>query len=138
MLKEVLSISGKPGLFKLVSKGKNMLIVESLIDKKRQPSYAHEKVVSLADVAIFTEDGEKPLNEVFLIIKEKEASKKASCDPKASNDALKSYFAEILPDFDRERVYPTDIKKVILWYNLLIDNGMTDFKIEEESAEEAK
>lgn len=138
MLKEVLSISGKPGLFKLVSKGKNMLIVESLIDKKRQPSYAHEKVVSLADVAIFTDNNEKPLNEVFMLIKDKEAGKKSSCDPKASSDALRSYFAEILPDFDRERVYPTDIKKVILWYNLLIDNGMSDFQIEEENTEEAK
>lgn len=137
MLKEVLSISGKPGLYKLVSKGKNMLIVESLVDKKRQPSYAHEKVVSLADVAIFTDSNEKPLNEVFLLMKEKEAGKKSSCDPKAASDTLRSYFAEILPDFDRERVYPTDIKKVILWYNLLIDNGMTDFKVEEESTEEA-
>lgn len=134
MLKEILSISGKPGLFKLVSRGKNMLIVESLVDKKRQPSYAQDKVVSLADVAIYTENGEKPLNEVFLLIKEKENGNKSSCDPKADNNTLRKYFSEILPDYDIDRVYPTDIKKVISWYNLLTNNGMTEFKIEEEVA----
>ena len=137
MLKEVLSISGKSGLFKLISQGKNMLIVESLVDKKRQPAYSHEKVVSLADVAIFTDSEEKPLSEVLLLIKEKEAGKKISIDPKANNDILRAYFAEVLPDYDRDRVYPTDIKKLIIWYNLLIENGMTEFKtIENKVAEE--
>ncbi len=132
MLKDILSISGKSGLFKLVSQGKNMLIVESLIDKKRQPAYSHEKVVSLADVAIFTETEEKPLAEVLTLIKEKEASKKVSIDLKAGNEVLRNYFAEILPDFDRERVYPSDIKKLISWYNLLVECKLTDFKVEEE------
>lgn len=137
MLKEILSISGKSGLFKLVSQGKNMLIVESLIDKKRQPAYSHEKVVSLADVAIFTDSEEKPLAEVLTLIQEKEAGKKVSLDLKATNDVLRDYFAEILPDFDRERVYPSDIKKLIMWYNQLIDNKITDF-IKKEKKKEKK
>lgn len=133
MLKEVLSISGKSGLFKLVSQGKNMLIVESMSDKKRQPAYSHEKIVSLADVAIFTEDEEKPLAEVFTLIKEKESGKACSISPKSSNKDLNSYFAEVLPNYDRDRVYPSDIKKVITWYNLLIENGIVDFEIKEET-----
>lgn len=131
MLKEILSISGKSGLFKLVSQGKNMLIVESLIDKKRQPAYTHEKVVSLADVAIFTDSEEKPLAEVLKLMKEKESAKKISIDSKSSNDVLRAYFAEVLPDFDRERVYPSDIKKLISWYNILIENGITEFAMKE-------
>ncbi len=131
MLKEVLSISGKSGLFKLVSQGKNMLIVESMSDKKRQPAYSHEKIVSLADVAIFTEDEEKPLAEVFSLIKEKEAGKTCSISPKSANKDLNNYFAEVLPNYDRDRVYPSDIKKVITWYNLLIENGIVDFEIKE-------
>jgi len=132
MLKKVLSISGKPGLYKLVSQGKNMLIVESLLDKKRQPAYSHEKMVSLADVAIYTDSDEKPLAEVLMLIKEKEGGKKASIDPKSTADALRNYFEEILPDFDRDRVYPTDIKKILVWYNLLLENGINDFTIEKE------
>ncbi|MDR1679169.1 MAG: DUF5606 domain-containing protein [Prevotellaceae bacterium] len=137
MLKEILSISGKPGLFRLISQGKNMLIVESLVDKKRQPAYSHEKLMSLADVAIYTDSGEKPLSEVFALLFEKENGQKASIDPKSPNDTLRAYFAEILPDFDRDRVYPTDIKKLILWYNLLVDCGITDFSKEEENTAEA-
>lgn len=135
MLKEILSISGKPGLYKLVSHGKNMLIVESLMDNKRQPAYSHNKVVSLADVAIFTDSEEKPLNEVFELMKTKEAGQKATIDAKASADDLRAYFAEVLPDFDRDRVYPTDIKKLVTWYNLLVDNGLTDFTVDPETEE---
>jgi hypothetical protein len=131
MLKKILSISGKSGLFKLISQGKNMIIVESLIDKKRTPSYSHEKVVSLGDIAIFTEDEEVPLREVFDKIKTKENGSVVSVDPKSDAKLLQTYFAEVLPDFDRERVFPSDIKKVIIWYNLLINNGITDFKEEE-------
>lgn len=127
MLKEILSISGKPGLFKLVSQSKNMIIVESLIDGKRTPSYAHEKVISLSDIAMFTDSGEVPLREVFLKIQERGKDVKISVDTKAAPDVLRAFFAEILPDFDRERVYPSDIKKLITWYNLLIDANITDF-----------
>lgn len=138
MLKTILSISGKPGLFKLVSQGKNMLIVESLSpEKKRFPAYAHEKVISLADIAMYTDDSEVPLREVLTSMKEKENGNPASIDQKkATADELRTYFAQILPDFDRERVYVSDIKKLIAWYNILISNGITDFQ--EEVKEEAE
>lgn len=127
MLKKIVSISGKPGLYKIISQGRNMLIVESLSDKKRMPSYATDKVVSLSDVTMYTNDGDKPLPEIFEIIKTKENGAIASVDPKSDVQKLREYFSEILPDFDRERVYPTDIKKLIQWYNLLVSAGVTDF-----------
>src|SRR5665647_1326177 len=117
MLKEILSIPGKPGLFKLISQGKNMLIVESLIDSKRIPAYTKDKVVSLGDIAIFTEDAEVPLGQVLENVKIKENAAPCSIDTKASNDLLRKYMSEVLPEFDRERVYPSDIRKLISWYN---------------------
>ncbi len=140
MLETILSISGKPGLYKIVSQGKNMIIVESLLNGKRGPAYAHEKIISLSDIAIFTEEGEKPLLEVFNSIKSKENGQKTSVDPKSDAQVLKEYLAEVLPDFDRDRVYPTDIKKMLTWYNLLVETGNADFtakKQEEEKNEEA-
>ena len=141
MLKTILSISGKPGLYQLVSHGKNMLIVESLVDKKRVPAYAKDKVISLGDIAIYTEDEEVPLHEVLNSMKEKEAGKVASIVPsKASTEELRSYLAEVLPNFDRDRVYPSDIKKLIQWYNILIKAGITEFmpvEAENEATEEA-
>ena len=131
MLKEILSVTGKPGLFKLVSQAKNMLIVESLIDGKRIPTYTKDKVVSLGDIAIFTDSAEVPLGEVFEKIKTKENAAIASIDPKSDNDSLRKYLSDILPDYDREKVYPSDIRKLIAWYNTLINSKMTDFvKIE--------
>lgn len=136
MLKTILSISGKPGLFKLVSHGKNMLIVESLADQKRVPAYAKDKVISLGDIAIYTDEAEVPLHEVLTGVKEKENGEKASISTSAKPEELRTYFAEILPNFDRERVYPSDIKKLITWYNLLISAGITDFTPEEPATEE--
>ncbi|MCD7936442.1 MAG: DUF5606 domain-containing protein [Tannerellaceae bacterium] len=136
MLKTILSISGKPGLFKLVSQGKNMLIVESLVDKKRIPAYAKDKVISLGDIAIFTEDDEVPLHEVLTNIKSKENGEKASLTTTgATAEQLKAYLAEVLPNFDRDRVYPSDIKKLLNWYNLLVASGITDFTPEEKEDE---
>lgn len=135
MLKKILSVSGKPGLYKLVSSGKNMVIVESLIDKKKMPVHARDKVVSLGDISIYTDNDDVPLKDIFTSIKKKENGQKASINPTAKPDELKKYFEEVLPNFDKERVYPTDIKKMISWYNLIIDNGI-DFEIVE--AEEAK
>lgn len=115
-----------------------MLIVESLADKKRIPAYAKDKVISLGDIAIYTNESEVPLHEVLTSIKEKEQGQKASIPTSAKPDELRAYFAEILPDFDRDRVYPSDIKKLIGWYNILISAGFTDFtpvKVEEESTE---
>ncbi|MGL4806463.1 MAG: DUF5606 family protein, partial [Bacteroidales bacterium] len=131
MLKLILSISGKPGLFKLISQGRGNIIVESLVDKKKVPAYAHDKVISLNDISIYTLDGETPLKEIFTTIAKKENGAQASIDPKSDAKALRAYFAEILPDYDEERVYPTDIKKVITWYNILTANGITDFTAEE-------
>jgi hypothetical protein len=134
MLKEILSVTGKPGLFKLVSQAKNMLIVESLIDGKRIPTYSKDKVVSLGDIAIFTDTEEVPLAEVFEKIKTKENAAIASIDPKSDNETLRKYLAEVLPDYDRERVYPSDIRKLIMWYNTLINGKITDF-VEAETSE---
>ena len=134
MLKEILSVTGKPGLYKLVSQGKNMLIVESLIDGKRMPAYSRDKVVSLGDIAMFTETEEVPLAEVLEKLKTKENSQNASIDPKADNEQLKKFMSEVLPDYDRDRVYPSDIRKLINWYNLLINKNITEFiAVEEET-----
>ncbi|MDH8702338.1 hypothetical protein M2138_001699 [Dysgonomonadaceae bacterium PH5-43] len=135
MLKDILSVSGKPGLFKLISKAKNMFVAESLIDKKRIPVYMRDKVVSLGDISIYTEDEEVALALVLDSIKKKEDSKPLDLGKSVSNDELKAYFETILPDFDKDRVYPSDIRKVIGWYNLLVKEGLTDFLSEEETEE---
>ena len=136
MLKTILSISGKPGLYKLVSHGKNMLIVESLTDNKRVPAYAKDKVISLGDIAIYTDETEVPLHEVLTSVKNKEEGKAASLVPStATTDLLRAYFAEVLPSYDRERVYPSDIKKLLSWYNILINAGITDFTPKDAPAE---
>lgn len=132
MLNTILSIAGKPGLYKLASQGKNMLIVESLTDNRKVPAYAKDKVISLGDIAIYTEEGEVPLHEVLTSMRNKEEGKVASLVPsKASSDDLRAYLAEVLPNFDRERVYPSDIRKLITWYNILVNAGITDFTPEE-------
>lgn len=139
MLKDILSITGKPGLFKLVSRGNNMLIVESLLDGRRMPTYGRDKIVSLGDISMFTEDGDDvTLSSVLESVKAKENAQLCPIDiKKATTKELQIYFAEILPNFDRDRVYPSDIKKLISWYNLLVKNGITDFSIDEvESTEE--
>ncbi len=138
MLKLILSISGKPGLYKLVSQAKNMLVVESLTDGKRIPAYARDKVISLGDIAMFTETGEIPLAEVLQKLKEKESGAQSSLEyKKADNKTLFAYFAEIVPDFDRERVHPGDVKKLISWYNLLVASGNDDFLPKAEDEETA-
>lgn len=122
-------------MYKLVSQAKNMLIVESLQTGKRLPAYAHEKIISLGDIAIFTDEDDVPLGEVLESIKKKENGGKVSLDiKKADSEALRAYLADVLPNFDRERVYVTDIKKLISWYNLLVETGNTDF-VEEKKAE---
>ena len=129
MLKTILSISGKPGLYKLVSQGKNMLIVESLSDKRRFPAYAADRIVSLGDIAMFTDSDDVPLLQVLAAMKKKENGAVASIDAKkASREDLLAYMGEVLPNFDRDRVHMSDIKKLISWYNLLVECGMTDFE----------
>ena len=134
MLKDILAVSGKPGLYRLVSRGKNMTIIESLTDEKRIPAYTHDKISSLNDITIYTEQSEDgvSIGEVFTAIKEKEGGAAVSIDlSKADANELRAYFAEVLPDFNRERVYPTEIKKLMKWYNLLIESGITDFSKKE-------
>ena len=138
MLKTILSISGKPGLYNLISQGKNMLIVEALDStKKRIPVYASEKVISLGDIAMYTDSDEVALGEVIESVKKKENGAPASINyKKAGNDELFAYFAEILPNFDRDRVHASDIKKLLSWYNILIENGVTEFvEAKDETAE---
>jgi hypothetical protein len=132
MLKEILSISGQPGLFKMVSKGKNSVIVESLLTGKRLPAFSSNKMTSLEDIAIFTIAGEISLKDVLKKIAEKENSGK-TIDSKSSDAELKSFFKQLLPDYDENRVYVSDIKKVVGWYNLLLEKEMLNF---EESQEE--
>ena len=129
MLETILAISGKPGLHKLVSRGNNSLIVETIdAQKKRFPAFAADKIISLADIAMYTDEKEVPLREVLNNIKAKENSKAASIDyRKASKDELYAFLGEVLPNFDRDRIYPSDIKKLIQWYNILVENGLTDF-----------
>jgi hypothetical protein len=134
MLKGILAIAGHPGLFKMVSNAKNALIVESLIDKKRMAAYASSKISALEDIAIFTEEGDVQLAEVFKNIKEKENGEKA-ISHKASGNELKAYMSEVLPNYDEDRVYVSDMKKVFQWYNILQENDLLDL---EESAEESK
>ena len=136
MLRDILSITGKPGLYKLVSRGNNMLIVESLLDGKRVPTYARDKIVSLGEISMYTMGEDIALSEVLTKLGEKEGLKVASIDPKkADNEQLRDFFGEVLPDFDRDRVYPSDIRKLIQWYNILINAGITDFTIDEEGEE---
>lgn len=136
MLRDILSITGKTGLYKLVSRGNNMLIVESLLDGKRMPTYARDKIVSLGEISMYTMGEDIALSEVLTKLGEKEGLKVAALDPKkADNDELRAFFGEVLPDFDRDRVYPSDIRKLIQWYNILINAGITDFTIDEEGEE---
>lgn len=140
MVKTILSISGKPGLYKLLSHGNHSLIVETLdAQHKRVPVFATNKVVSLADIAIYTDDEEVPLPQVFDNIKQKEQGGKASVDyRKASAAELAEFMAAVLPNYDRERVHISDIKKLIQWYDLLVDNGVTDFLEAQPAAPEAE
>lgn len=130
MLEKILAISGKPGLYKLLSRGNNSLIVETLdAQKKRMPVFGTDKVISLADIAMYTDDEEVPLRRVFKNILEKEGGKKTSLDyKKASKDELAAFMGEALPNYDRDRVYPADMKKLAQWYNILIENEITDFE----------
>lgn len=130
MLKDILSISGFGGLYKFISQGRTGIIVESFEDKKRMNASATVKISALEDIAIFTDTEDLPLKDVFKAISEKENGGEA-ISHKSSADELKNYFAEVLPDYDRDRVYVSDIKKVVNWYNLLLKFEMLNFDEEE-------
>lgn len=136
MIRTILSIAGKPGLFKLVSQGRNMLIVESLSTGKRTPAFARDKVMSLGDIAMYTTGEDIPLADVLELVKAKTDGKPV--DLKAFDDEteMRAFFGEILPEFDRERVHDSDIRKLFQWYNTLLAAGIDTFKAPEKPAEQ--
>ena len=137
MQQTILAISGQPGLYKLVSRGKNNLIVEVLdATHRRMPAFATDRITSLADIAMFTETDDIPLMDVLENMKTLEQGAKAKIDPKkASSKELQDYFTSVLPEWDRDRVHVSDIKKLITWYNILVEAGITDFKEEMQPTE---
>ena len=135
MLTKILSISGKPGLYKLISTAKNLNIVESIQDGKKMPIYFSEKVVALSDVSIYTMEADVPLKEVFQKIKEVRQGEKVQLGSKAPSSEVFAFFEEVLPTYDTEKVYASDVKKIISWYNLLVEHDI-DFETEAEGPEE--
>lgn len=139
MLKDILSISRKPGLFKLLSTTKSTFVVESLADKRRMAITARERVVSLKEISVYTEKGDIPLAEVFEKIRLKEDGKEVDLKAIGSEKQdLFHYFEEVLPLFDRGMVHANEIKKIISWYNLLIVSGFDSFVDQEEEKEDEK
>lgn len=141
MLKTILAISGKPGLYKLVSRGNKSLIVETVDEKKkRMPAFGADRVVSLADISIYTDDDkEVSLASVFDSIKTNYEGKAVDLSPKkAENEEIIAFFAKVLPNYDQDRVRVSDMRKVLSWYNILINNGIDDFKLDEEKEEVAE
>ncbi len=127
-LSGIIAISGKPGLFKVIAQGKNSVIVESLTDNKRFPAYASDRISALEDISIYTYEDDKPLKEIYEVIYKKENGGLA-ISHKESAAKLQAYLLEILPNYDQERVYPSDIKKLFQWYNQLHTSG--ELKVEE-------
>lgn len=126
-LDKILSIGGKPGLFKLLTQTRSGFVGESLLDGKRVTVGMRSNVSVLSEIAIYTLEEEVPLKEVFQKMKDKEGGKKTSVSHKAEKIKLEEYFFEVLPDYDEDRVYASDIKKIIQWYNILLDNKINDF-----------
>ena len=129
-METILSIAGKPGLYKLVSRGKMNLIVEAIDDThRRMPAFSSDRVTSLGDIAMYTDADDIALWEVLVKVGEKEGLKPTSLKyKKCSSKELRAYFSEVLPNFDQDRVHDSDIKKLLQWYDILVNNGYTDFK----------
>ena len=129
-METILSISGKPGLYRLVSRGNKNLIVESIDSAKRRvPAFATDRITSLGDIAMYTDDEDIELWKVLKAVGEKEELKSSSIDyKKCTTDELHEYFGSVLPNYDRDRVRDSDTKKLIQWYNILVENGYTDFE----------
>jgi len=136
-LEGILSIAGKPGLFKMVSQAKNNIIVESLTNKKRMPLYTSHQVSALQDIGIYTYSDTIPLSEIFDVIAEKEHG--GPCiNHKSSKDDMFLWMKEILPDFDEDQVYHSDIKKLVQWYNILQEQGLIEVPKKETAKKEVK
>ncbi|MBR6847146.1 MAG: DUF5606 domain-containing protein [Bacteroidales bacterium] len=136
-LTKIVTIAGRPGLYQIKSQAIGRIIVESLIDGKCSPAFAHDRMSSLEEISIFSVDEDKPLKEVFKCIHDKMGDKVDFDYKKASNDELRAKFLEVMPDYDQDAVYPSDMKKVFAWYQMLMDKNLLDFT-EEEKNEEAK
>lgn len=136
-LKEILAISGQPGLYKFVAQSARGVIVESLLDGKRSHAAGNAKVSALTEISIFTEDEDMPLADVFTRLFEHTKGAQA-ISPKEAPERLQAYFAEVLPEYDRERVHASDIKKVFAWFNTLVGAGFTEFKLPEQPEENDK
>ena len=138
MFETIMTISGKPGLYRMLSRGNNMFIVETIdAAHKRLPVYNSDKIVLLDDIAIYTDTEEVPLRQVFQLLYEKAAGVLPFNIKETTPEDMKEYFESVLPDYDKERVYITHIKKIYSWYNILVANEITDFKEPEEEATEA-
>jgi len=131
-LKEIMAVAGYPGLYKFISQGRSGIIVESLSDKKRTSVPPTAKVSSMGDIAVFTDGEDVPLHRVLQAMKDRHNAEQAINPKQANDEELKKYFAELLPNYDKERVYLSDIKKMITWYNILQQNGILDFEVKEE------
>ncbi len=138
-LSKILSISGKPDLYKHIAQSRNGIVIEGITDGKRINAFSTDKISSLQDIAIYTKDDDLPLNDIFQNIFKKEDGKEA-ISHKASNKEIKAYFTEILSDFDEERVYVSDMKRVFKWYNILQKQGLIDLEepVKEESEENSE
>lgn len=135
MLRTIIAISGKSGLFRLISQGRGMLIVESLVDGKRGPIQARDRVIALGDISMYTDEEDAPLSEVLTSLYNVQKGEKVDLSQLTEQEALFASFAQVLPNFDRQRVYASDIKKLYTWYNVLIGAGITTFQ-EADQAEE--
>lgn len=134
-LKDILAISGQPGLFKYIAQSRGGVIVESLLDGKRMNVSASARVSALSEISMFTENDDIPLAEVFTKMYALTGGKQA-LSAKEAPAKLQAFFAEVLPEYDRERVHASDIKKAVAWFNLLVEAGFTEFKLPEEQAAE--
>lgn len=122
-----MAITGKPGLFRILSQGNKMLVVEDLKTKKRFPAHSRDKVVSLGNISMYTDGGDKPLGEILDLVYARNEGKKIDVKKLMAEGGLRAEFEAIVPDFDKDRVYDNDIKKLFSWYNILLEDGMTEF-----------
>ena len=136
MLRKILAVTGRPGLFEIVSQGKNMIIVEELATGHRLPVHSREKVVSLGDIAMYTDSGDKPLGEILDAVYACNEGKPIDVKGLIADGKLRDEFEAVIPDFDKDRVFDSDIKKLFTWYNALIAKGYTRFADEEPASEE--
>jgi len=134
-LSKIVSISGKPGLYQVKAQSVGKIIVDSVVDGKCIPVFAHDRISSLEEISIFSTDEDRPLKDVFRMINEKMGDKVDFDYKKASNDELREKFAIVMPDYDEEAVYPSDMRKVFAWYQMLMDKGLLDFTEEEAKPE---